>query len=54
MKPTRLISPPGTYFTTTTTFQRRRFFVVESYARLFLKTLYHYRREDDSISMPSF
>ena len=45
MKPTRRISPPGTYFTSTTTFQRRRFFVVESYARLFLKTLYHYRRE---------
>ena len=45
MKPTRLISPPGTYFVTTTTFQRRRFFVVESYARLFLKTLYHYRRQ---------
>jgi putative transposase len=45
MKPTRLMSPPGTYFVTTTTFQRRRFFIVESYARLFLKTLYHYRRE---------
>jgi putative transposase len=45
MKPTRLISPPGTYFITTTTFQRRRFFIVETYARLFLKTLYHYRRE---------
>ena len=45
MKPTRLISPPGTYFTTATTFQRQRLFVVESYARLFLKTLYHYRRE---------
>lgn len=45
MKPTRLISPPGTYFVTSTTFQRRRFFVVESYARLFLKTLYSYRRQ---------
>ena len=45
MKPTRRISPPGTYFVTFQTFQRRRFFVVESYARLFLKTLYHYRRE---------
>jgi putative transposase len=44
MKPTRLISPPGTYFVTATTFQRRRFFVVETYARLFLKTRYHYRR----------
>jgi len=45
MKPTRRISPPGTYFTTTTTFQRQRLFVVERYARLFLKTLYRYRRE---------
>lgn len=45
MKPTRRMSPPGTYFTTTTTFQRHRLFVVERYARLFLKTLYHYRRE---------
>jgi len=44
MKPTRLISPPGTYFVNFSTFQRRRFFVVESYARLFLKTLYGYRR----------
>jgi putative transposase len=45
MKPSRLISPPGTYFVTFSTFQRRRFFVVESYARLFLKTLYGYRRQ---------
>lgn len=45
MKPTRLISPPGTYFVTSTTFQRRRFFIVENYARLFLKTLYKYRGE---------
>ena len=45
MKPTRRFSPPGTYFVTFTTFQRRRFFVVESYARLFLKTLYGYRRQ---------
>lgn len=45
MKPTRLISPPGTYFINFSTFQRRRLFVVESYARLFLKTLYGYRRE---------
>ena len=44
MKPTRLISPPGTYFVTFSTLRRRRFFVVESYARLFLKTLYGYRR----------
>ena len=45
MKPTRLISPPGTYFVTFSTFQRRRFFVVDSYARLFLKTLFGYRRQ---------
>lgn len=44
MKPTGLISPHGTYFITFSTFQRRRLFVVESYARLFLKTIYHYRR----------
>ena len=44
MKPTRLISPPGTYFVTFITWQRTRFFVVESYARLFLRTIYGYRR----------
>ena len=45
MKPVRLISPPGTYFITFETWQRRRLFVVENYARLFLKTMYRYRRE---------
>ena len=45
MKPTRIISPPGTYFVTFETWQRTRFFVVESYARLFLKTLYGYKRQ---------
>ena len=45
MKPVRLISPPGTYFVTFPTWQRRRLFVVENYARLFLQTLYRYRRE---------
>src|SRR5271167_4393739 len=45
MKPTRLFSPPGTYFVTFPTLQRRRLFIVESYARLFLKTLYGYRRQ---------
>jgi len=45
VKPTRAISPPGTYFVTFTTWQRRRLFVVESYARLFLKTLYGYKRQ---------
>ena len=45
MKPTRMMSPPGTYFVTFLTWQRRRLFVVDNYARLFLKTLYRYRRE---------
>ena len=45
MKPGRLISPPGTYFVTFETWQRRRLFVVENYVRLFLQTLYRYRRE---------
>jgi len=45
LKPTRLISPPGTYFLTFSTWQRRELFVVEEYVRIFLKTLYHYRRE---------
>ncbi len=44
MKPTRLISPAGTYFVTFSTWQRRRLFVVEPYARLLLKTIYGYRR----------
>ena len=46
MKPTRLMSPPGTYFVTFITWQRRRSFVVEAYAKLFLKTLYCYRRQE--------
>ena len=45
MKPGRLFSPPGTYFVTFSTWQRRRLFVVENYVRLFLQTLYRYRRE---------
>ncbi len=45
MKPTRTMSPPGTYFVTFITWQRRRLFVLEPYARLFLKTLYSYRRQ---------
>ena len=45
MKPGRLISPPGTYFVTFSTWQRRRLFIVESYVRLFLKTMYRHRRE---------
>jgi REP-associated tyrosine transposase len=45
LRPSRLFSPPGTYFLTFSTWHHRRLFVVENYARLFLKTLYHYRRE---------
>ena len=45
MKPTRLVSPPGTYFVTFITWQRRRLFAVEPYVRLFLKTLYAYRKQ---------
>jgi putative transposase len=45
LKPTRSLNPHGTYFVTFSTWQRRGFFVVESYARLFLKTLYGYRRQ---------
>ena len=45
MKPTRTTSPPGTYFVTFSTWQQTRSFVVESYARLFLKTLYGYKRQ---------
>jgi putative transposase len=45
LKPTRSLHPHGTYFVTFSTWQRRRLFVVEAYARLFLKTLYGYRRQ---------
>jgi len=45
LKPGRLISPPGTYFVTFSTHNRRKLFTVELYVRLFLKTLYRYRRE---------
>jgi putative transposase len=45
LKPSRLFSPPGTYFVTFSTWNRRRLFQVENYARLFLTTLFHYRRE---------
>jgi putative transposase len=45
LRPSRLFSPPGTYFVTFRTSQYRQLFQVENYARLFLKTLYHYRRE---------
>jgi len=45
LKPTRLISPPGTYFVTSSTWQRRQLFRTEPWARLFLKVLYGYRRQ---------
>ena len=45
MKPRRRISPPGTYFINFSTSQRRRLFVVDNYAKLFLQTIYRYRRE---------
>jgi putative transposase len=45
VKPTRKTSPAGTYFITFSTWQRTRLFVVENYARLFLKTLYSYNRQ---------
>jgi putative transposase len=45
LKPTRSLKPHGTYFVTFSTWQRRRLFAVEPYVRLFLKTLYGYRRQ---------
>ena len=45
MKPIRALNPHGTYFVTFSTWERRRLFVVESYVRLFLKTLYGYRSQ---------
>jgi len=45
LRPSRLFFPPGTYFLTFRTWNYRRLFQVENYARLFLKTLFHYRRE---------
>jgi len=45
LKPTRALNPHGTYFVTFSTWERRRLLVVESYVRLFLKTLYGYRRQ---------
>ena len=40
-----MISPPGTYFVTFCTWRGRKLFEVESYVRIFLKTLYRHRRE---------
>jgi len=45
LKPSRALTPRRNYFVTFSTWQRRRLFVVEPYVRLFLKTLYGYRRQ---------
>jgi len=45
VKPTRALNPHGTYFVTFSSWDRRRLFIVESYVRLFLKTLYAHRRQ---------
>ena len=45
MKPTRVLHPHGTHFVTFSIWQRRRLFIIEPYVRLFLKTLYGYRRQ---------
>ena len=45
MKPTRALTRRGTYFVTFSTWQRKRLFIVESHAKLFLQTLYGYRRQ---------
>jgi putative transposase len=39
------MAPPGTYFVTFSTWERMRLFVVEAYAKVFLQTLYGYRRQ---------
>jgi putative transposase len=45
MKPSRSLSPIGTYFVTTTTWQRRPLFRSEQFALLFLDTFYEYRKQ---------
>jgi putative transposase len=45
LKPTRTLSPPGTYFISSTTAERRPFFSKEKYASLLVEVLYHYRKE---------
>jgi putative transposase len=39
------MAPPGAYFLTFSTWERTRLFVVEAYAKIFLQTLYGYRRQ---------
>ena len=43
MKPTRRISPPGTYFITTNTVGRRALFLADRLPAIWLETLFHYR-----------
>ncbi len=43
LKPTRLISPRGTYFVTATTWGRRPIFLAEPLAKLFLRVIFEYR-----------
>jgi putative transposase len=45
VKPARTMAPPGTYFVTFSTWERTRLFFVKAYAKIFLQTLYGYRRQ---------
>lgn len=45
MKPSRSLSPIGTYFITAITWERRPLFRSERLAKLFLATLYDYRKQ---------
>lgn len=45
MKPTRRISPPGTYFVTTSTQSGRAILQRDAVAELFVQTLYEYRSQ---------
>jgi putative transposase len=46
LRPTRQITPHGTYFVTANTWQRRPLFHTEQWALLFLDTLQRYRGDD--------
>jgi putative transposase len=43
LKPTRRISPPGTYFITTNTIGRRALFLADRLPAIWIETLFHYR-----------
>jgi putative transposase len=45
LKPTRGLSPIGTYFVTATTWGRRSLFQSERLAQLFMETIYDYRSQ---------